>query len=41
VVGRFLTKDVKSKDIDIIVDLKNLSKIKDEFELKKRFSKKV
>jgi hypothetical protein len=31
----FLTKAVKSKDIDIIVDLKNLSKIKEGFELKK------
>ena len=31
----FLTKAVKSKDIDIIVDLKNSSKIKEGFELKK------
>jgi len=31
----FLTKAVKSKDIDIIVDLENLSKLKLELEIKK------
>jgi len=31
----FLTKAIKSKDIDIIVDFENLSKIKSEIDLKK------
>jgi hypothetical protein len=31
----FLTKTIKSKDIDIIVDFENLSKIKSEIDLKK------
>jgi hypothetical protein len=31
----FLTKSIKSKDIDIIVDFENLSKIKSEMDLKK------
>jgi hypothetical protein len=31
----FLTKAIKSKDIDIIVDLENLSKLKLEMEIKK------
>jgi hypothetical protein len=31
----FLTKSIKSKDIDIIVDFENLSKLKMEIELKK------